>query len=162
MYVGWFSLYIGLLLKTKDPIRVWLLDIFCSVFSCMYCWVLVFVLSHFYVLIYMYWEMIRGWLGVFRDRPNIYVPWSVLKFVLDSFKDFFNIICSWTVLTFVFLLFQRLFVNKMCSWTVLTFVLDYFRDISLTLCVLELFLNLFLIISKTYIEHHMYNLIYGT
>ena len=24
MYVGWSSLYIGLLLKTKDPIRVWL------------------------------------------------------------------------------------------------------------------------------------------
>ena len=36
MYVGWFSLYIGLLLKMKDPIRVWPLDIFCSVFSCMY------------------------------------------------------------------------------------------------------------------------------
>ena len=37
MYVGWSTLYIDLLLKTKDPIRVWLLDIFCSVFSCMYC-----------------------------------------------------------------------------------------------------------------------------
>ena len=36
--VRWlFSMYIGMLLKTKDPIRVWLLDIFCSVFSCMYC-----------------------------------------------------------------------------------------------------------------------------
>ena len=29
-------LYIEPFLKTKDPIRVWLLDVFCSVFNCMY------------------------------------------------------------------------------------------------------------------------------
>ena len=131
MYVGWSSLYIGLLLKTKDPIRVWLLNNFCSVFSC----ILLSPCFLFY-LRFMSWFICTGrWFvdglgGVSRDRPNIYVPWSVLKFVLDSFKDFFNIICSWTVLiTFVFLLFQRLFLNIMCSWTVPKFVLDYFKDL---------------------------------
>ena len=29
-------------------------------------------------------------------------------------------------------------------------------------CVLELFLNVFLIISKTYLEYYVSNLIYGT
>ena len=50
---------------------------FALVFSCMYCWVLIFDISHFYFLIYMYLEMNHGWCRDFSCKPNIYVSWSI-------------------------------------------------------------------------------------
>ena len=43
-----------------------------------------------------------------------------------------------------------------CSRTVLKCVLDYFKDFSWTYCVLEMFINLFLIISTTFLEHNVF------
>ena len=46
---------------------------FAPVFSFIYCWALMFVLTPFYILIYMFYKMIT------RDhscKPNIYVSWS--------------------------------------------------------------------------------------
>ena len=52
---------------------------FATVFSFMYWWVLIFALSPFYILIYMFWEMIHGYVRGLSCKPNIYVPWSTSK-----------------------------------------------------------------------------------
>ena len=41
----------------------------------MYCWVLIFALSPFYILIYMFKEMMHWVMGLLC-KPNIYVSWS--------------------------------------------------------------------------------------
>ena len=102
-------------------------------------------------------------LSVFGSRggqsgPLMHVPLCSWLFR----RLFLNIIYSWTVLT-VFLncsymcslSFQRHFMN-MCSWTVPRCVLDYFKDLTWTRCVLELFLNVFLVILTTNLEHNVF------
>ena len=60
-----------------------LLDFFCSVFSFMYCWVLIFALSPFYILIYMFWRWCIDKLGVLHANqtsmcldPNLNLGWG--------------------------------------------------------------------------------------
>ena len=49
---------------------------FAPVFGLIYCWVLVLALSRCYVLIYMFWEMVRWWVGGLSCGPGVYVTWS--------------------------------------------------------------------------------------
>ena len=49
---------------------------FAPVFSFIYCWVLIFPLSPFYILIYMFWEMMHWYFRGPKCKPNIYVSWS--------------------------------------------------------------------------------------
>ena len=61
------------------PTRVYLLDFFCSGtfgFSFIHCWVIIFALSHFYMLIYMLLEMMHWLVRGLSCKPNNYVPWS--------------------------------------------------------------------------------------
>ena len=49
---------------------------FAPVFSFIYCWVLIFALSPFYILIYMFWEMMHWYVRGLSCKTNIYVSWS--------------------------------------------------------------------------------------
>ena len=49
---------------------------FAPVFSLIYCWVLVLALSPCYILIYMFWEMVRWWVGGLSCGPSVCVSWS--------------------------------------------------------------------------------------
>ena len=49
---------------------------FAPVFSLVYCWVLVLALSPCCVLIYVFWGMVRWWVGGLSCGPNICVSWS--------------------------------------------------------------------------------------
>ena len=46
------------------------------VFSFIYCWVLIFALSPFYILISMFYKMVHGYVRGLSCKPNIYVSWS--------------------------------------------------------------------------------------
>ena len=84
--------------------------------------------------------------------------WTVQERKIETVQDLFqNLWCSWIfhkLFLNILMTFLEYFVNW-CLWTVLTCVLGYFKDFSWTLCVLELFLNLFLTISKTVLELNM-------
>ena len=127
------------------------------------------------------WTVLKFVLDSFKDFLNMMCCLTVLSFVLDiNFKDFSflehnmflncSYICSWLFQTFleyyVFLncsyicpcLFQRLnsfkhnvFLNcsYICSW------LFRRQSINIIKYVLELFLSVFLIISKTYLEYNV-------
>ena len=45
----------------------------------MYCWVLIFALSPFFILIYMFYEMMHGLVRGLSCKPNIYVSWSTFE-----------------------------------------------------------------------------------
>ena len=53
--------------------------LFSPVFSCMICWVLIFVLSHFYILICMFEEMMDPLVVGLSCESNSYVSWFTLK-----------------------------------------------------------------------------------
>ena len=46
----------------------------------MYCWVLIFALSPFYISIYMYLEIIHGIVSDLSCESNIYVSWCTSEF----------------------------------------------------------------------------------
>ena len=48
---------------------------FAPVFSFMYCWVLIFALSPFYILICMFWGMMHRLANGLSCKPNIHVSW---------------------------------------------------------------------------------------
>ena len=58
------------------PTGVYLLGFFCFGIQFMFCWSLLFALSPFYILIYMFWEMMHVWVRTISCKPNIYVSWS--------------------------------------------------------------------------------------
>ena len=106
---------------------------FVPVFSFMYFWVLIFALSPFYILIYMFLEMMHWWVrGLLPCKPNIYVSWSTseLRVMLapwDQFKPSSKIVLltvprryffSGSFCVFVclgFLMLSRLFIAALCS-----------------------------------------------
>ena len=68
---------------------------YAQVFSCMYCWFLIFVFSAFCVLIFMYQEIIHGYVRDMSCEPSINVSWSTsalrVKLVLwNMFKPSSN------------------------------------------------------------------------
>ena len=50
---------------------------FAPVFSLIYCWVIIFALSLFYILIYMFHEMMHWYVRGISCKRNIYVSWSI-------------------------------------------------------------------------------------
>ena len=58
------------------PTRVYLMDFFALVFIFIYCWVLIFSLSSFYILIYMFYELMHWLVRGLSCKPNIYLSWS--------------------------------------------------------------------------------------
>ena len=49
---------------------------FALIFGFVCCWVLVFALSPFCVLVCVFWEMMHGWVGGLSCGPGICVSWS--------------------------------------------------------------------------------------
>ena len=49
---------------------------FAPVFSPIYCWFLIFDLSHFYILIFVFWEMMHWLVRGLSCKPNIFASWS--------------------------------------------------------------------------------------
>ena len=80
--------------------------------------------------------------------------WTVQEHKLRMAQELFkNLWRSWIFHNFN--VFSWIICWLWCSWSVLKCVLDYFKDFSWTWYVLELFLNLFLTISKTVLELHI-------
>ena len=104
---------------------------FSPISSIMYCWVILFALSPFYISIYMYLEMMHWLARSLTCKPNIYVSWSTSElrvrlvlwnqskpsrkiFLLTVPRRYF--FCgSFVFLCLVFLMLLRLFIAALWS-----------------------------------------------
>ena len=102
---------------------------FAQLLNCMHCWVFMFVLSPFCILVCMYWEMVLRWIGDLWWKQDIYVSWftpelRVRLVLLNMFGpsgEFFTVRSKAVLLLwilFCYLHFMFVFVMLSCLFLV--------------------------------------------